>query len=266
MTKKCCVPGCTGNYDNGEKCSVFRFPKDEEEKKKWLRKISRKDWSLGKDSVVCAFHFQDSDVVRYRENDDGTREKRKIPKLAEGAFPCIFNRQSKNAPSYFTEKQPVKRKSPLDEVAKRDQEVFDEWQNDDKITNFEQFCGSLQDQIEGSPWVIAKKDSFCSLYLIRDDTETLSSPRLLAAIRVHKDMNTEVFMETTNCGLGKDIKKTLCIDGAMCLDLKYQSCVWFCVSEHQFLACFCVFVLVCVCATAYTSASVCARVCDCLCV
>lgn len=44
MPNKCCVPRCRGNYKNGSKVRIFRFPKDEELRQKWIRAIPRENF------------------------------------------------------------------------------------------------------------------------------------------------------------------------------------------------------------------------------
>ena len=52
----CSVFGCTSGRKGSEKVQVFRYPKDDLMKKKWLNLIGKE--SVGKDSVVCKKHFQ----------------------------------------------------------------------------------------------------------------------------------------------------------------------------------------------------------------
>lgn len=63
MGKKCCVYGCKTNYssENGSgvesKLSVFRFPKDDTEKKAWIAAIPNDKLNVTKDTVVCERHW-----------------------------------------------------------------------------------------------------------------------------------------------------------------------------------------------------------------
>ena len=41
MVRKCCVTNCNGNYDNDSKEKDFPPPKNKQERKKWLKTISR---------------------------------------------------------------------------------------------------------------------------------------------------------------------------------------------------------------------------------
>lgn len=52
MVNKCCVPGCAGNYTKDQKVHIFKFPKDDDLRKKWLHAIHREDFTVSKHSVV----------------------------------------------------------------------------------------------------------------------------------------------------------------------------------------------------------------------
>lgn len=43
MPHKCCVATCRGNYNNGPKVAVFKFPKDDVLLQKWIWNMKRKD-------------------------------------------------------------------------------------------------------------------------------------------------------------------------------------------------------------------------------
>ena len=53
MGRKCCVTNCNGNHDNDSKEKVFRLPKNKEQRKKWLKIISRDNTPDSKNTVVC---------------------------------------------------------------------------------------------------------------------------------------------------------------------------------------------------------------------
>ena len=67
MVNKCCVPLCDGNYlkksNNGEsKVSVYRLPKSEEEKLRWIKAIPRANLEDCKDPFVCERHWPPNSV------------------------------------------------------------------------------------------------------------------------------------------------------------------------------------------------------------
>ena len=58
MPRKCCAPGCKGNYTNGPNVSVFFFPKEESLKMKWINAIHGENFVPSKQSVVSVFAAQ----------------------------------------------------------------------------------------------------------------------------------------------------------------------------------------------------------------
>lgn len=60
MPLKCCVPNCTSNYKtSNEKNSVYKFPKDEEEKEIWRKAIPRSNLEVTKYTAVCRKHWSE---------------------------------------------------------------------------------------------------------------------------------------------------------------------------------------------------------------
>ncbi|GIY87334.1 retrovirus-related Pol polyprotein from type-1 retrotransposable element R2 [Caerostris extrusa] len=68
------VPCCRSNYDPTVYISCFQFPKEEDRKNLWLKKINRKDYSPSKNAVVCIKHFSDKFVITedHAVRDDGS--------------------------------------------------------------------------------------------------------------------------------------------------------------------------------------------------
>nr|CAI5819885.1 unnamed protein product [Callosobruchus analis]CAI5870438.1 unnamed protein product [Callosobruchus analis] len=67
MPRHCCVPGCKIKYCSELKStsyrSVFRFPKNDELKSKWLAAIPGKNWFPSKEAVICGSHFGISEIL-----------------------------------------------------------------------------------------------------------------------------------------------------------------------------------------------------------
>ena len=69
MVNKCCVPGCQSNYKRKDKVTEyvtqFRFPKEENRRNEWIKKIPRENLNVTNNSRVCIQHFEEKDIVRY---------------------------------------------------------------------------------------------------------------------------------------------------------------------------------------------------------
>ena len=60
MGFKCCVAGCKSGYTGGTRATMFRFPNDDDLRRKWLRCIHR-DHQITASTRVCHLHFYESD-------------------------------------------------------------------------------------------------------------------------------------------------------------------------------------------------------------
>jgi hypothetical protein len=203
MPRKCCVPECKSNYDGQqEKVSAFSFPSDELRKKLWLSKIPRADFVPTKHSVVCAKHFTDSFIVRVdsvtRPDGSVLSVERQVPKLTDDAFPSLFP----NCPSYMSSEPPTKRRRPderREEAVKRDESVYQQWKEADKIKDFTDFTQNINKHV-GEKWfsklIEGVNKKFYSFYSIADSSDSQhsdSAPALQSAIRVFDDMQVQVF-------------------------------------------------------------------------
>ena len=54
----CCVPGCFSNSKRDVNLSFYGFPKEKNLRKRWLHKISRKNFSPSTGHRVCSLHFE----------------------------------------------------------------------------------------------------------------------------------------------------------------------------------------------------------------
>ena len=66
MVLKCCVPLCKGNYDSSsERVPLYKLPKDEEEKRKWISVIPRANLVVSKYTAVCGKHWpNDAEMIK----------------------------------------------------------------------------------------------------------------------------------------------------------------------------------------------------------
>ncbi|KAG8181064.1 hypothetical protein JTE90_014776 [Oedothorax gibbosus] len=119
MVNKCSVPNCRGNYKNGPKVTVFRFPKGEL-LRKWLVAIRRNDFKPTSNSRVCELHFTKDDLEYVTEAYDERRGclisvQLPAPRLRKTAVPS----QLDGCPSYLSttvtyREDPNSRKERLD--------------------------------------------------------------------------------------------------------------------------------------------------------
>ena len=166
-----CIPNCKSNYASCfvKYTPVFRFPRDENLKKKWIQNIPRKDWEPTKWAVVCAKHFAKDMILSEEivEDINGSLKKVFTKKLKTDAVPHIFPGLT---PLEYTEIEEC-RNSEFHEAKVLD--VQEPQMNDclqnDLITDFIEFCEKLPEKehiqyclVEGS--------------LVGTDVEPISCP------------------------------------------------------------------------------------------
>ena len=114
MVNKCAAFGCKSGYkgyvhpDANIKITFHSFPLDNKELcDRWIRAISRENFTPSKYSRLCSLHFRatdfveeraDSNAARYRQKTISGGEKLSLRYLKEDAVPRIFP----NAPKYIS--------------------------------------------------------------------------------------------------------------------------------------------------------------------
>ena len=69
MVNKCCAPGCRSNYVSKKgttKVTTFLFKKNGFTTR-MVKKIPR-DFTVTNNTVICAEHFEEDDIIRYKPN------------------------------------------------------------------------------------------------------------------------------------------------------------------------------------------------------
>ena len=134
MPNHCVAPGCDyrrGNFDG--KRSLFLFPKDPEQRRRWLKSIPRADYQPFKNAQICEVNFEERFIIREDSavRPDGTilTCKPGNPKLANEAVPtrfpsffAVFNKKGNpvKMSSYATKKSSQARSDPAEARAKMD--------------------------------------------------------------------------------------------------------------------------------------------------
>lgn len=158
MPRRCCVPGCKSNYDSrlkhGEAVSTFGFPKEEKEKRRWLRAIPRYDWQPSQSTAVCEHHFHVEDIVRFdiskNKEGDTISLPLKYPKLKKHAVPKVFQ----NLPSYLSTSELKPRTDPQqrrDDIFERKCAEIETFLDSDKISSFNNFSAEFVEKYKIYP-------------------------------------------------------------------------------------------------------------------
>ena len=201
MPYKCCVVGCKGNYQNGPKVRVFRFPKSEERRLKWQNAIHRDNFIPSDSSRVCEYHFTEQDFIwQSTQQDTKTGEivsvKLNLPILKEHSIPSKFPNCPKYLSKTFTHRKSREEKlKELEEIqfhkgieeSKRESLIHKE------LTSFESFEGfnnlfetfSLK---EG--WFNINKDTSKILFKIEDTP----GPLITWAVKISSNLEISTYL------------------------------------------------------------------------
>ncbi|CAH1101119.1 unnamed protein product [Psylliodes chrysocephalus] len=98
----CAAVGCTNNYGNNSKYSLFNFPKDEKRAKIWALAAGRNDLIEHMNKLfnkkICSVHFEDCMFKNERRN-----------RLRDTAVPTIFHGLEGSSSKSMTSEQGIKR-------------------------------------------------------------------------------------------------------------------------------------------------------------
>ncbi|XP_046392184.1 THAP domain-containing protein 5-like [Ischnura elegans] len=205
MVNKCCVPHCRGNYAGGEKVSVFRFPEEDELKKKWIRRIPRENFIPTEYSRVCIKHFLAHDV--YSETSAFDEKTGKVitvklptPRLKAGAVPFVFL----GCPSYLSsasssrEEPETKRlRLEMKHLERCIKESEEKRRLSEEKVKFKDSC-ELHNKLGECDWlgnfpIVKKGDELLLCYITTDPV-----PEIRASVLVGNDLEVRSFLGTVS--------------------------------------------------------------------
>jgi hypothetical protein len=162
----CVVPGCKSGYGTKSKfppgVSKHHFPKDKASRDSWQKAIPREDWTPTDSSVICSLHFEESDFLTEREDQNNYRKKGelKLRRLKKEAIPRRFP----NCPSYLSTKKPKERSETSTSTARRRKQAekaeseAELFLGLDSVESFEELSDKLPTQFPPSWSVTTLKD------------------------------------------------------------------------------------------------------------
>ena len=57
MGKSCCAVGCTNRYSKSCGLQFYRFPENQERRRRWIAAVNRKNWEPNQYTWICSSHF-----------------------------------------------------------------------------------------------------------------------------------------------------------------------------------------------------------------
>lgn len=165
MGIKCVVPFCRGGYlatdpqpAIEQKRSVFRFPSNEDLKRRWIAAIPRKNQRVSNYQGVCERHFRETDFVTQTKDSNKTRKEKQFQnsqdlqrkRLIKGAIPSVFP----DCTAHLTKELPEPRGTVnatsgqrLASYNESLQKRVDQFLAEDVIKDFESLRNGLSNQI-----------------------------------------------------------------------------------------------------------------------
>jgi len=187
MVNKCRVLGCTTNYQGHESAAVFKLPKNEEVKQRWIKFLNRKDVHELKNVFVCEKHFEEKYLKR---NDDRVR-------LINSLFPVPTLCTGTNEQSYSVLPSNLAlRKPPAERVFQQDE--LKKFKDYDSIYSFSDIDESLLKVIQND-FQFSKFDDHAVFYKI--EWNDLSVPNVTYCIRVDCDLHVKLFYKGSSLPL-----------------------------------------------------------------
>lgn len=91
MPNKCGVFNCNGNYNDENKCRIFKLPKDDNERKKWINVIPpRADININSDKFhICERHWPESEKQNFKIMPGGHSKPTTVPSVFDVPPSCL---------------------------------------------------------------------------------------------------------------------------------------------------------------------------------
>ena len=206
MVYTCCVPACKTGYKSvkgNDQIPLFRFPKDEECRKKWMNAIPRQQWTLSDSHRVCAKHFSDDNIqyvsVDSRINAKLSDDNPKILKhkrLKPTAVPSIFS----DLPNYLSKPSPAPRSTNASTASSRrlkeNSKILrqnEEFLKEDHLDCFPSFVSKLSNTVLPNGYTSIINEKCAQFHLIQCLDDVKKSPKLLASVVVQEDFGFNAF-------------------------------------------------------------------------
>ena len=181
MVLKCCIPLCKGNYDSSsERVPVYKLPKDEKEKRKWILVIPRANLVVSKYTAVCGNHWpNDAEMIKVHGKLRPKNPPSVFPGISSG---CLSSQPSTSRKTNRTLSE-IRNQHPdeMEGFIKTDTLVYDE----------------IADKIKANfPTLAAYTDSSGCL-VIQSQTLNFGIPQLV--IKMKKDFTFECYFVGSPC-------------------------------------------------------------------
>ena len=208
MVFTCCIPGCNTGYRSNaskEKISLYKFPKDENMRQKWIRAIPRKDWIPTDSHRVCAKHFHKDDFVvasaDSKINRRNSREKNSLQRkrAKPEAIPRIFA----GLPSYLSTSAASERSTSCSSSARvtRENTLITNHNNEflmkDNVENLKMLKDKLKDEILPEGFTTITSEESIQFHYIYCSPNPKEAPDLPISLTITSDLIVHAYIYGT---------------------------------------------------------------------
>ena len=195
MPNKCVAVGC--HAKRNENVTYHRFPlQNKELLSLWLKHVNRKDFIPTKHSVLCSYHFSESDFSTTTKDTNNYRKQRRSRTLKkrclkEGSVPSKFP----NLPRYLSTEVPKPRSGMATSSKRHERDVLametrsEDFIGSDKISCYDDLLSNIYKETTPSGFVIFENDSGINMAIM---SKTLPFT-VIASLTVDKCMNVLVY-------------------------------------------------------------------------
>ena len=185
MVNTCSVYGCY-DKDNSTKSAVFRLPKDEDLKKRWLQFLNRRDINQNSSYVIiCEKHFEEKHLNK--ENKTRVRLRKTNYPIPTIQPQSIVEKTPSVFPSLSTP-----RKLPTQRIFRQD-ELKSKKYLKLSITEFSEVNESLLKYLEDG-FKFSKYEEY--VYFYRMQAENSPIPKITESIRIDKNLHIQLFYQS----------------------------------------------------------------------
>lgn len=195
MVNSCSVYGCYNKKDD-PKIAVFKIPKEEEIRKRWLKFLNRRDLNENSSYIfVCEKHFEEQYLNR--DNKQRVRFRKGISPVPTIQPQSVVSKTPSSLPNL-----PVPRKPPKVRIFRPD-EIHSNAYRELAITDFSQINESLLKWLDG--YTCETYHDYVMFYKI--DNTKLPVSKITEAIRIDHNLHIQLFHESRQLPLPKWFRK-----------------------------------------------------------
>lgn len=208
MGYTCCVPKCRSGYKSAKrdikgsraKVPIFKFPRDENLRQKWMRAIPRMCWGLSKNHRICGKHFSPDDFFTESSDTNLTRlTSRTLPsllrvRLKPGAIPHIFNVSSNN--------EDTPNNSQSNKLSRPALYIKEEWPTESSIHHFSEVetLSELKKMVQAEMlppgYTVQYADDSLRFHFIEIPENITESPKLAISVLITEDLQVLAFVKS----------------------------------------------------------------------